>query len=110
MGEDTRGKESGWRIPGIVDILTSVTHLYRDSWFSLVGHYEWPPLDDPRFDELTVQGWDDIHRILLGYIEAWMKTAHIYALDLEATLTAKAGSVWWREDTIEAVSSFLSLI
>jgi len=44
-----------------------MTHLYRDTWAALVGRYEWPAAEDPRFDELTVQSWDEIRRILLGY-------------------------------------------
>ena len=82
-------------------------HIYRETWTILVSSYHWPKDEDPRAEALSAQGWDEIRRILLGYIEVWMLAAHIFTLDLEATLTAKVGSTWWSEDSVEAVLSFL---
>lgn len=88
--------------------LHDMTHFYRETWGGLVGRYTWPALDDPHFDELTTTGWDEIHALLLDSLREWLTGAHIFAVDLETTLTARAGVAWWREDGIGAVETFLA--
>ena len=84
-----------------------MTHPYRQTRAGLVTRYHWPKLSDPRFDALTAQGWDEIHSILLEYIETLLTAAHVYVLDLETTLAARLGPKWWTEAGIDVTAAFL---
>lgn len=75
-----------------------MTNTYRASWTALVDRYEWPEPEDSRFAEKMAQGWDEIRRIMLEYIAAWMEAVHVHAVYLDATLAARAGVEWWKED------------
>lgn len=82
-------------------------HSYRATWTELVGRYEWPALDDPRFDALMARGWDEVTLILLEYVKEWMTAAKAYAVDLDSMLVKRAGPAWWREDAVGAVETWL---
>ncbi len=87
-----------------------MTHTYRQTRASLILRYGWPSREDPRYKDLEAQSWDDIRRVLLEFINAWMTSAHAHITNLEEALKIRAGEEWWLEEGIENVAAFLDSI
>jgi hypothetical protein len=87
-----------------------MTHTYRDTRASLVRRYHWPAREDPRYKDLEAQSWDEIRRVLLGFIGAWMTVEHAHITNLEEVLKDRAGVKWWNDEAIGVVEEFLNSI
>ena len=83
-------------------------HTYRETRAALIRRYHWPAREDPRYKDLEAQSWDDIRRVLLEFIDAWMTTAHVHSVGFEGILAAQAGPEWWKDEAVRAVEEFLS--